>query len=169
MRILKPENHWATPTWLYDKLQEHYGFETSFDPCPLGCDLRKFNGLKVPWPEVTFCNPPYDKAGKSAFVHKAYRESLLGKCAVLLLPVSTSTTLFHDLIKPYAHSIEFLKGRVPFEGINSKGQWVNPWEAHISAGTREIFGMLSISNLEQVSSKGAHDSMIVVFDTRSML
>jgi DNA N-6-adenine-methyltransferase (Dam) len=62
-------------------------------PYPLFCDLTKFNGLGVDWPEKTFVNPPYDLQGKTAFVKKAFEEYQLGKTIVMLLPVSTSTKL----------------------------------------------------------------------------
>lgn len=54
-----------------------------------------------------------------------------------VLPVSTSTKLFHDCIQPNAKEIRFLRGRVKFQGINTKG--------------------------ELVSTKcGMHDSMVIV-------
>ena len=57
---------------------------------------------------------------------------------MLLLPVSTSTKLFHEHILPNQKEIRFLKGRVKFEGINTFG--------------------------EKVTTKcGMHDSMIVIF------
>ena len=56
----------------------------------------------------------------------------------MLLPVSTSTVLFHDFIQPNADEIRFIKSRVKFIGVNSFG--------------------------EKVTNKvGMHDSMIVVF------
>ena len=62
-----------------------------------------------------------------------------GRLCVMLLPVSTSTKLFHDVVLPNADDIRFLRGRVKFEGINTFG--------------------------ERVTNKaGMHDSMIVVFD-----
>jgi len=57
----------------------------------------------------------------------------------MLLPVSTSTKLFHDYIKPNAKEIRFLKGRIKFEGLNTKGEFVN-------------------------DKSPMHDSMIVIFD-----
>ena len=57
---------------------------------------------------------------------------------MFLLPVSTSTKLFHEHILPNASGIDFVKGILKFEGYNTKG--------------------------ELVSDKcGMHDSMIVVF------
>lgn len=56
----------------------------------------------------------------------------------MLLPVSTSTVLFHDFIQPNAKEIRFVKGRIKFVGVNAKG--------------------------ELVSNKSPmHDSMVVIF------
>ena len=66
------------------------------------------------------------------------KESCEGKLCVLLLPVSTSTKLFHDVILPNATKIEFVRGRLKFEQKDENGNFV-------SRGT------------------GQHDSMIVVF------
>lgn len=126
-------NDWATPAELYNKLDKVFNFD--FDPCPLHAD---FDGLECEWGKVNFVNPPYSLRLKTAFVKKAIEVSKTGAKCVLLLPVSTSTKLFHDYILPNAKDIEFLKGRVKFAGINTKG--------------------------EMVTNKcGMHDSMIVVF------
>ena len=58
----------------------------------------------------------------------------------MLLPVSTSTKLFHSYILPNAKDIQFLKGRVKFLGTNTKGEYVT-------------------------DKAPMHDSMIVVFGT----
>ena len=69
---------------------------------------------------------------------KAIEESKKGKLCVMLLPVSTSTKLFHEAIQPNANEIRFVKGRVKFVGVNTKGELVN-------------------------DKAPMHDSMIVVF------
>jgi hypothetical protein len=51
---------------------------------------------------VNFINPPYSRKLKEAFIRKALEESKKGKTCVLLLPVSTSTAIFHDVILPNA-------------------------------------------------------------------
>ena len=51
------------------------------------------------------------------------QEYLKNKLVVMLLPVSTSTKIFHEIIYPNCE-IRFLKGRVKFEGINSFGESV---------------------------------------------
>lgn len=42
----------------------------------------------------------------------------------MLLPVSTSTKLFHEHIKPNAREIRFVRGRIHFLGTNTKGKYV---------------------------------------------
>lgn len=129
------ENHdnWKTPNELLQDLNKEFNFD--FDPCPL---FSEFDGLAIPWGDSNFVNPPYSRKLKEAFIIKAYQESLLGKTCVMLLPVSTSTKIFHEIIYPNAE-IRFLRGRVKFSGINTKG--------------------------ESVSNKcGMHDSMIVIFN-----
>lgn len=87
---------------------------------------------------ANFVNPPYSRQLKEAFVRKAVEESEKGKLCVCLLPVSTSTKLFHDVINPNAKEIRFLKGRVKFLGFNTKGEFVE-------------------------TKAGMHDSMVVIF------
>ena len=69
---------------------------------------------------------------------KSKIKSKKGNLCVLLLPVSTSTKLFHEYILPNKKEIRFIKGRVKFVGYNTFGQRVT-----------NIAGM--------------HDSMIVIF------
>lgn len=132
-RNIKHSDNWATPADLYNALDVIYKFD--FDPCPLNSET---DGLSVEWGERNFVNPPYNQKLKEAFVKKAIKEKNKGKLSVMLLPVSTSTKLFHEFIKPNADKIEFLKGRVKFEGINTKGELVK-------------------------NKCGMHDSMIVIF------
>jgi len=132
-RNLNNHDNWATPKEFYDELNDEFNFD--FDPCPL---FAEFDGLQVDWGKRNYINPPYSRKLKDAFVKKAVEESSKGKLCVMLLPVSTSTVLFHDYIQPNANEIRFLRGRVKFIGINTFG--------------------------EKVSNKaGMHDSMIVIF------
>lgn len=137
MKTLQARNNsgddWATPPDLYNKLNDIYNFD--FDPCPY---QSTFNGLTIEWGKSNFVNPPYSRKLKEAFVKKALAESKKGKVCVLLLPVSTSTNLFHDIILPNAKKIEFIKGRVCFGKKDSNGQFI-------------------------YDKCGQHDSMIIVF------
>ena len=86
-----------------------------------------------------FINPPYSRKLKEAFVIKAIEESKKGKLCVMLLPVSTSTQLFHKYILPNQKEIRFIERRIKFFGVNTKGEFVT-------------------------GKCGMHDSMVVVFD-----
>jgi len=118
-RNLTHSDNWATPKELYDMLNTEFNFD--FDPCPLHSN---FDGLLIEWGKSNFINPPYSRLLKEAFIIKAIEESKKGKLCVMLLPVSTSTKIFHDHILPNAKEIRFLKGRVKFLGLNTKGEYV---------------------------------------------
>lgn len=90
-------------------------------------------------------NPPYSLKLKEAFVLKAIEEMKKGKKSVFLIPVSTSTRLFHNHIKPNAKSIEFVEGRIKFGKIDSNGNFYLPL------------------NDKGKTQSGTKDSMIVVF------
>jgi hypothetical protein len=144
-------NDWSTPLDTYLEWKAKYSF-SDFDPCPIDGNINGFDGLSVDWPDRTYVNPPYDLKTKTAFVLKALSQNI---STCFLLPVSTSTKLFHHSIKPNAELI-FLEGRLKFEGVNDKGQWVNPgkgWRPHPAAD----------QELEQVKACGKHDSMLVFF------
>jgi phage N-6-adenine-methyltransferase len=134
-RNLNNHDNWKTPKSLYDSLDLEFKFD--FDPCPLCHDITKWDGLTVNWGECSFVNPPYSRKLKEAFILKAFKEYKKGKTVVMLLPVSTSTEIFHNIILPNCE-IRFLKGRVKFEGINTYGKKV-------------------------VNKCGMHDSMVCIF------
>lgn len=141
-RNLNNSDNWATPNKLYDELNAEFHFD--FDPCPLnGNEITPENdGLLIQWGQRNYINPPYSRKIKEAFVKRAIEWARTDRLCVMLLPVSTSTVLFHDYIKPNAEEIRFLRGRVKFEGVNTFG--------------------------ERVTNKcGMHDSMIVVFGKNS--
>lgn len=146
---------WLTPIDFYLKLNVKFKFD-KFDPCPADNDISVFDGLKVDWADRTFCNPPYSLELKEKFIYKGYTESLKGKLVVLLLPASTGTKIFHDLILPKG-KVEFLRGRLKFEGIDKDGNWVNPHE-----------GMGNLKNIpdtaKQIKRIGQNDLMLVIFD-----
>ena len=118
----KQPDHWKTPDKFYSKLDERFNFD--FDPCPLNHDINEWDGLEVEWGQRNFVNPPYSKKLKEAFIIKAYEESKKGKLCVLLLPASTDTIIFHEYILDIAQ-IEFLQGRLKFEGYNNRGEFCN--------------------------------------------
>ncbi len=116
----KENDNWLTPLSVYEPLHKEFNFD--FDPCPYNPGEIVNDGLKIEWGGVNFVNPPYSPELKKAFILKAIEESKKGKTCVLLIPVSTSTKLFHDHIKPNATEIRFVKGRISFEKLNEEGK-----------------------------------------------
>lgn len=110
------KDDWETPKEFLQELEREFG--KMFDPCPLH---SKFDGLKIDWKETNFINPPYSRKLKESFIYKAFKESKKGKVCIMLLPVSTSTKIFHDIIYPNAE-IRFIKGRLKFSGLKTPGQ-----------------------------------------------
>lgn len=141
-RNIEHSDNWATPKDLYDKLNAEFAFD--FDQCPLntGEITSDKDGLLIEWGERNYINPPYSLKLKEAFTVKAVEQAKQGKLCVMLLPVSTSTKLFHDVIQPNAKEIRFLRGRVKFSGVNTKGEFVN-------------------------DKPPMHDSMVIIFDGRT--
>lgn len=113
---------------------------------------------------VNYINPPYSAKLKEAFVLRAIEEAKQGKTCVMLLPVSTSTRLFHEHIQPNASEIRFVKGRIPFIGINVKGQFVNYHLIQEIDKSEEIRNEeLGECYFKYIKNSGQHDSMIVIF------
>jgi len=106
-RIVQHDN-WATPKEVYEILNNEFHFD--YDPCPLH---YKIDGLTSSWGKRNFINPPYSRKLKEGFIKKAFEESKKGNLCVMLLPVSTSTRIFHEIIYPNAE-IRFWKGRIFF-------------------------------------------------------
>ena len=106
-RLVQHDN-WATPKEVYDKLDAEFHFE--FDPCPL---FYKVDGLEKEWGKSNFINPPYSRKLKEAFINKALAENAKGRTCVMLLPVSTSTKIFHEVILPNAE-VRFWRCRINF-------------------------------------------------------
>lgn len=121
-------------------------FNFDFDPCPYNEGEIINNGLKIEWGKSNFVNPPYSQKLKEAFVKKALEELKKGNRSVFLIPVSTSTSLFHDYIKPFSKEIIFLRGRVKFGKIDNEGKFYYPLNKH---GKKQ---------------SGTKDSMIVIFE-----
>jgi len=130
------DDNYATPPDFYDKLDKEYHFD--FDPCPYNEGIIN-DGLTKEWGKVNYINPPYSQKLKEAFVKKAIEESKKDKICVMLLPVATSTNLFHDFILPNAKKIEFVRGRIKFGKIDKDGKfnYVLNKEGKIQSGTKD--------------------------------
>ena len=137
------DDNYATPPELFAKLNEEFHFD--FDPCPYCEGEIKVDGLQSEWGASNFINPPYSLKLKEAFIKKELKKVKKGKVCVFLIPVSTSTILFHDIIKPNAKSIDFVKGRIKFGKLDENGKFYLPL------------------NSKGKTQSGTKDSMIVVF------
>jgi len=114
-------DNWETPEYIYIWLNKNiFNNKVFFDPCPLNAN---FDGLTMEWVDRNYINPPYTRKGKEAFITKAYQESLKGKLCVLLIPASTETKIFHNIIVPNAQ-VYLIKERIKFKGFNSKNEYV---------------------------------------------
>lgn len=113
-------DEWATPYWVYDRLNKRFNFQ--LDPCANEDNFKcvdwynkEINGLNQEWSvnyKSVFVNPPYSDIKK--WVEKCYNESLNGCTVVMLIPARIDTTYWHDYIFPYAKEIIFIRGRLRF-------------------------------------------------------
>lgn len=121
----KPEwwssDEWSTPQYVVDIMAMGYG-PFDLDPCcraetakAPAYFTKADNGLALPWHGRVWVNPPYSKP--RVWIQKAVDSVKAGECSrvVMLLPCSTDTTWFHDLVLPHA-DVTFMRGRVRFLG-----------------------------------------------------
>lgn len=118
---------WATPQWLFDKLNKTYHF--TLDPAASDGNHKcskyyteQTDGLSKDWNnETVFINPPYSKIYD--WVKKAVEEVNKNNITVvMILPVRSDTKWFHEfcLDETVCSEIAFFKGRLKFgEGKNS--------------------------------------------------
>ena len=139
------DDNYATPPEFYEELDKEFNFD--FDPCPYNEDTitPETDGLLKNWRKFNFVNPPYSQKLKEQFILKAIEEQKKGNTSVFLIPVSTSTKLFHEHIKPNAKEIRFIKGRIKFGKRDKDGNFYLPLNKHGK------------------TQSGTKDSMIVIF------
>lgn len=106
-------NQWATPRWLFDRVQAFYRDRVIYDPCPLvqeGAD-----GLRADWNGCVYVNPPYGSATR-AWVFKACEEFVAGRAReiMLLLKAATDATWWKWLGGSGAE-ICFIRGRLRYD------------------------------------------------------
>lgn len=137
-------NDWATPQYILDYVNKEFG--EFFDPCPL---KSNFDGLSIEWKPVNYINPPYSRKLKESFIMKALEESKKGSICVMLIPSSTDTKIFHDIIVPNAVVI-LIKTRVRFKGYNSKNEYVENKTGQ-SGSMFVIFGTTEKPNIKTLA------------------
>lgn len=112
---------WTTPQSFYERLHREFAF--TFDlaaspenaKCPAFFDVTS-NALAHRWRGVCWLNPPYSTIGQ--WIKKAFVESRLGGCTVvMLIPARTNTRWWHDYCMK-AREVRFVSGRVKFGNAN---------------------------------------------------
>ena len=100
---------WATPKWL---MNVFYGnAHRWFDPCPLGmrelldANLPAYDGLKIPWHDYNYVNPPY--SDPLPWCLKAVEEWKKGCTVVMLLKHDPTTEWYRVLYDAGAHFLYF--------------------------------------------------------------
>ncbi|KYC53812.1 MAG: DNA N-6-adenine-methyltransferase (Dam) [Candidatus Methanofastidiosum methylothiophilum] len=113
-------DEWITPQKFFDKLngEFHFTLDVAATSTNNKCEryfTKEEDGLKQDWSnETVWCNPPYGGRGTiEAWVKKAYNESKKGVTSVLLLPVRTDVSYWHDYCMK--GEIRFIRGRLKFE------------------------------------------------------
>ncbi|WP_316831832.1 DNA N-6-adenine-methyltransferase [Pedobacter aquatilis] len=116
---------WETPPAFFEALNLEFRF--TLDPCctPATAKCAKYytaaqDGLKQDWQgERVFCNPPYGKSIADWVAKCAMEAKKKDTLVVLLIPVRTSTTYFHEHIYNKVKEIRFIRGRLRFVGAKS--------------------------------------------------
>ena len=111
-------DEWETPQDLFNKLDEHFHFQT--DVCANSANAkcshfftREQNGLSQEWGGSCWMNPPYGRE-INQWMKKAVESAEKGATVVCLVPARTDTAWWHD----YAMKgrIYFIRGRLKFGG-----------------------------------------------------
>lgn len=113
---------WETPGELFDRIDEEFGFTLDVAASAENRKVEAFisaeqDAMAVPWGRnVCWLNPPYGRGHRlSAWVRKAYEESLNGTTTVMLIPARTNTNWFHDYCLAHGE-VRFVRGRPKFGG-----------------------------------------------------
>lgn len=116
---------WETPQWLFDELNEEFGFtvdvcaEDSTAKLPLYF-TKEDDSLSMPWDRDwrVWCNPPYSSRLQDRFVRKCYEHWRNGGFSCMLIPARTDTARFQTYILNNAE-IRFIPGRLRFGGSDN--------------------------------------------------
>lgn len=110
---------WPTPQWLFDELDEEFGFTLDVCAGPLDNKCNQYlardhlwSGLSREWQGICWMNPPYGRE-IGHWIQKAYESSQMGAVVVCLLPSRTDTAWWHDYVMKAA-DIRFIRGRLRF-------------------------------------------------------
>lgn len=132
MLLDKTSDEFGTPIELFTKLHKEFQFTLDAAASKKNFLLpryytKKDSALKHSWAqEKVFCNPPYSRGNMLPFVKKAYQETALGNCllVVMLLPVRTEQPWFHRYIWRKSE-VRFIPGRLKYQGGQSSARFAS--------------------------------------------
>lgn len=113
---------WPTPQALFDEYHAEFGFTIDVAASAENTKCERFitaqrDAMTIDWGDGETCwlNPPYGSSSYplSAWVAKAYEQTLKGATTVMLIPARTNTNWFHDLCLKYGE-VRFVRGRPKF-------------------------------------------------------
>jgi len=107
---------WETPQWLFDLLNEEFGFEIDVCASEKNHKCQKYfskidDGLRQKWEGTCWMNPPYGRE-LPQWISKAKSESQKGILIVCLVPARTDTEWWWN--NCIQGEIRFIKGRLKF-------------------------------------------------------
>ena len=116
---------WWTPQWVFDMLDQEFGFE--IDVCASAenakCERffsREDNALDQEWTGVCWMNPPYGRSGDQGiyqWMQKAHQSAQAGATVVCFVPARTDTQWWWD--HALEGEIRFIKGRLKFSNADN--------------------------------------------------
>lgn len=113
------KDDWETPWWMIEKLESMVGHQFEYDAActAYNCKAKKpiGDGLVAPWPDKTFCNPPYGGAGGKTYFAWVAKALKTPHRAVLLVKANTDTRAFQLLLNDPRVQVWFVPGRIRFE------------------------------------------------------
>lgn len=133
---LADKDSWATPTEIVNGALAYFktkgliakGKEYGLDVCASKRNAKfdtfiteKENALDIHWcvrllpaTQVAWCNPPYSRGMKEAFIEKAVKEVADGVETIMLLPNDTSAQWFSKCVKKAKAIAIICDGRISF-------------------------------------------------------
>lgn len=115
----KPTDEWGTPQWLFDHLNDEFGFELDVCASKENAKCKYFltkdeDGLSgKPWERTNWCNPPY--SNQLPWVEASVRQVDDLQTTVMLLKHDPSTR--HGVLaSKEADEIRIITHRIAFEG-----------------------------------------------------
>ncbi len=100
---MKPTDFAPSPKWILTM------FGNYFDVCPSN---PKFDGLKINWKKLNYCNPPY--SDKIPWIKKAIQEMKKGNTTVMLIPHVPDAVWYFELVVPNSVILGF-RGRLKLD------------------------------------------------------